>query len=74
MDQSVRERDELQRELDQIRQENQTLKSALEKEQQDAAVCKVYFITNQGLCGTEHVCLLCNSEVEIELWFLMRCR
>ncbi|XP_062269781.1 calcium-binding and coiled-coil domain-containing protein 2 [Platichthys flesus] len=40
VDQSVRERDELQKELDQIRLENQTLKLALEKEQQDAAVVK----------------------------------
>ncbi|CAB1434271.1 unnamed protein product [Pleuronectes platessa] len=40
VDQSVRERDELQKELDQIRQENQTLKLALEKERQDAAVFK----------------------------------
>ncbi|XP_034426455.1 calcium-binding and coiled-coil domain-containing protein 2 isoform X1 [Hippoglossus hippoglossus] len=40
VDQSVRERDELQKELDQIRQENETLKSALEKERQDAAVFK----------------------------------
>ncbi|XP_060950341.1 calcium-binding and coiled-coil domain-containing protein 2 isoform X2 [Limanda limanda] len=40
VDQSVRERDELQKDLDQIRQENETLKLALEKEQQDAAVLK----------------------------------
>nr|XP_019967345.1 PREDICTED: calcium-binding and coiled-coil domain-containing protein 2-like isoform X1 [Paralichthys olivaceus] len=40
VEQSVRERDELQKELDQIRQENQTLKSALEKERQGAAVSK----------------------------------
>ncbi|XP_076616230.1 calcium-binding and coiled-coil domain-containing protein 2 [Chaetodon auriga] len=40
VDQSVREKAELQRELDQITEEKETLKRALEKEQQEAACLK----------------------------------
>lgn len=41
MEQSVREKAELQKELNQFMEENETLKKALENQQQEAANLKV---------------------------------
>lgn len=41
MEQSIREKAELQKMLDQIREENETLKRALQKEKQEVAGLKV---------------------------------
>lgn len=41
VEKSVHEKAELQKELDQIREENEALKRALQKEQQEAASLKV---------------------------------
>lgn len=56
VEQSLREKAEMQKELDQIRAENETLKSALLREQQQAASLKVrlsHFPHRHLSCATE---------------------
>lgn len=58
VEQSLREKAETQKELDQIRAENDTLKSALLREQQQAAGSKVhlsYFPLRHLSCATEKI-------------------
>lgn len=61
VEQSIREKTELQKELDQIKEENETLKRALQTEQQEAAslkVCSSNILLQ--LRDNEHVCSLPN--------------
>lgn len=63
MEQSVREKAELQKELDQIMEENETLKRALEKERQDAASLKVLLSPlSRRLSDSVQIRSLCNRE------------
>uniref|UniRef100_A0A3Q4ABX8 SKICH domain-containing protein n=1 Tax=Mola mola TaxID=94237 RepID=A0A3Q4ABX8_MOLML len=66
VEQSARERAELQRALDRLMEENQTLKNALQKEQQEAAglrVCLSY--SAQCLNPNEHISLIVQRRKEL---------
>lgn len=55
VEQSVREKAEMMKELDQIREENETLKKALQKEQQEVDNLKVCLSKlTQHPCDNEH--------------------
>lgn len=77
VEQSVREKAELQKNLDQTMEENETLKRDLQKEQQEATSLKVFLsnlpdvwvIMNPfAICAIER-----NSQIGIELWYLTQC-